>query len=274
MIESFIATVLLVPNTLKKTGFQHQAVRTVYVYMYIRIIIDDGDSRGDSWAAIFFVELLACTAGWPQPASANLWTKFPLAWALPKGWRGSMWVGTILGRFGEPIGSHMTGISWMSTIFSEAMWMLITKFCKHIFYIACLLRRTCYMTVSSSSFPPSKSWYMLVACVGVLRCCPSLLWCFASSLAWQPVPSMHLIHSIQLPTRRERQSPGETFGANSMRSCGDLKPHGFSCRSFYLLWFVGRPLQVQTLAWRIYLAGFAIVQPSTPEISWKQLMLT
>lgn len=97
------------------------------------------------------------------------------------------------------------------------------------------LRRTCYITVSSSSFPLLKSRYMLVVCVGVLRCCPSLLWCFASSLVWQPVPSRHLIHSIQLPTRRERQSPGETFGANSMRSCGDLKPHGFSCRSFYLL---------------------------------------
>lgn len=46
MIESFIATVL--PNTSKKTGFQDQAVRTIYVYMYIRMIIDDGDSRGDS----------------------------------------------------------------------------------------------------------------------------------------------------------------------------------------------------------------------------------
>ena len=46
MIESLIATVL--PNTSKKTGFQHQAVRTVYVQMYIRMIIDDGDSRGDS----------------------------------------------------------------------------------------------------------------------------------------------------------------------------------------------------------------------------------
>lgn len=46
MIESFIATIL--PNTSKKTGFQHQAVCTVYVYMYIRMVIDDGDSHGDS----------------------------------------------------------------------------------------------------------------------------------------------------------------------------------------------------------------------------------
>ena len=109
MIESFIAAVLLVPNTLKKTGFQDQAVRTIYVYMYIRMSIDDGDSRGDSCRLT-----AACKRQFADKVSG--WHGLcPMGDAEACGW-GPSW-----GDLGAYWVTHDRNTLNLSTIFSEAM---------------------------------------------------------------------------------------------------------------------------------------------------------